>query len=110
MRHTRRLHLAKLTVLRFTVIVADLWLYTQGGHMQPAKLHDNAIGGRFDIGGRALFLECWGQGPLTVVVERGTGGASTNDPSWLPIRDALVTRVRFCLYDRANLGQSDPDP
>jgi pimeloyl-ACP methyl ester carboxylesterase len=75
-----------------------------------AERDDDILVGRFDIGGRALFVECWGQGPLTVIVERGSGGASTNDPSWFPIRDALVSRARFCLYDRANLGQSDPDP
>jgi len=72
--------------------------------------HDNAIIGRFDIGGRSLFLDCRGSGTPTVIIERGTGGASTNDPSWDGVRDALISTMRFCLYDRANLGQSDPAP
>ena len=66
--------------------------------------------GRFAVGQHSLFVDCQGQGVPTILVERGMACASTNDPSWLPIRAALGPQVRFCLYDRANLGQSDPAP
>ena len=69
-----------------------------------------AIKGRIDIGGRFLFIEAQGRGSPTVVIERGSGCASHNDPTWLAIREELLSRMRVCLYDRAGLGQSDPAP
>src|SRR5215207_3609079 len=76
--------------------------------MSASTSDNDMLVGRFDIGGRSLFLDSQGTGTPTVIIERGMGCASTNDPSWLPIRAALAPTVRFCLYDRANLGQSDP--
>lgn len=69
-----------------------------------------AIRGRIDIGGRFLFVECQGRGSPTVVIERSSGCASDNDPTWLALREELLSRLRVCLYDRAGLGQSDPAP
>jgi pimeloyl-ACP methyl ester carboxylesterase len=78
--------------------------------MSASASNNDMLVDRFDIGGRSLFLDSQGTGTPTVIIERGMGCASTNDPSWLPFRAALAPTVRFCLYDRANLGQSDPAP
>ncbi|CAN5413939.1 alpha/beta hydrolase [soil metagenome] len=58
-----------------------------------------------DIGGRSLYLECTGEGTPVVVMEAGVGSASS---SWSPVIEALADVTRVCVYDRANLGRSDP--
>jgi pimeloyl-ACP methyl ester carboxylesterase len=65
------------------------------------------IADRFDVGGRSLYLECHGQGSPTIVLEGGSGSATTD---WRTFSRELTTVARVCAYDRANVGQSDPDP
>ncbi len=64
-----------------------------------------AIVGIFDIGGRSLHLACVGRGSPTIILEPGDG-----DPTSLmsPLRDALSSAYRVCLYDRAGKTGSDP--
>jgi alpha/beta hydrolase family protein len=65
------------------------------------------VKGRFDIGGRSLFLECVGAGSPTVVMETGQGGDHTQ---WYKIVPAIRGTNRTCTYDRANIGASDKAP
>jgi pimeloyl-ACP methyl ester carboxylesterase len=58
-------------------------------------------------GDRGLYVRCSGSGSPTVVMEGGDGDTSSSY-SFAEARVAAVTRA--CVYDRANLGQSDPDP
>ena len=60
--------------------------------------------GTFDVGGHKLYLRCSGQGSPTVVYLHGYGGTSDNAGS-LP--SLLEGERRVCVYDRANVGQSD---
>src|SRR5689334_14463255 len=60
--------------------------------------------GRYDVGGRRLFLECQGVGGPTVVLAAGMGMPGS---SWGPIWDEVATFARVCRYDRAGIGQSD---
>jgi pimeloyl-ACP methyl ester carboxylesterase len=62
--------------------------------------------GRFDIGGRKLFLRCSGLGTPTVVF---SGGVSED---WAPLQNRVARYTRACSYDPANglWGQSDPAP
>jgi pimeloyl-ACP methyl ester carboxylesterase len=62
--------------------------------------------GRFDIGGRKLFLRCTGSGSPTVVFQ---GGLTTD---WAGIQDEVSRNTRACSYDPANgpWGRSDPAP
>lgn len=78
--------------------------------------------GRFvDLGGRSIYLECFGEGSPTVIFEGGssaTRGAATGRvwdglngryPYVTILRDvARVTRA--CVYDPASVGLSDPRP
>ncbi|MBA3251570.1 MAG: alpha/beta hydrolase [Geodermatophilaceae bacterium] len=66
------------------------------------------IHGEVDIGGgRTLYVRCTGTGAPTVVLEGGDGDSSSSY-RFAEARIAAVTRT--CVYDRANLGQSDPAP
>ncbi len=64
-----------------------------------------ARGERFDIGRRALYLDCRGTGHPTVVLEAGSGSDSA---TWSAVHDDLATTTRTCAYDRAGRGRSDP--
>ena len=64
-----------------------------------------ANGERFDIGRRALYLDCRGSGQPTVVLEAGSGADSS---TWSAVFDALAAVTRTCAYDRAGRGRSDP--
>jgi pimeloyl-ACP methyl ester carboxylesterase len=62
--------------------------------------------GRFDIGGRKLFLHCEGSGTPTVIFE---GGLTTD---WPKVQDPMARFTRACSYDPANApwGRSDAAP
>jgi pimeloyl-ACP methyl ester carboxylesterase len=65
--------------------------------------------GQVDVGGgRSLYMECYGEGAPTVVLEAGSGAFIADWGTSLPAGVAAFTRV--CAYDRANVpgGQSDP--
>jgi alpha/beta hydrolase fold len=58
-------------------------------------------------GGRGLYVRCTGTGSPTVVMEGGDGDTSDS----YAFAEGPVSEVtRTCVYDRANLGQSDPAP
>lgn len=76
-----------------------IWLARHG--IQPAY---EALGRRVDLGGRALYLDCRGAGPPTVVLEAGMGSGAG---SWGAVLPELAGVARVCAYDRANLGRSD---
>ena len=75
----------------------------------PTRTTDaDTIEGVFDIGdGRSLYLRCTGTGSPTVVLEGGDGDDSS---SYLFAEASLAELTRTCVYDRANLGMSDPAP
>jgi pimeloyl-ACP methyl ester carboxylesterase len=58
-------------------------------------------------GGRGLYVRCTGTGSPTVVMEGGDGDTSD---SYFFAEDDVAQVTRTCVYDRANLGQSDPAP
>src|SRR5687768_5315426 len=73
--------------------------------------------GRFvDVGGRRLFMACSGQGAPTVIIERGLAGNNLSAPvaaftgPWAAIQSKVASSTRVCIYARANVPPSDPDP
>ena len=58
-----------------------------------------------DIGGRGLYLRCRGSGSPTVIME---GGDEDTSQSYSFAGPAITAVTRTCVYDRANLGRSDP--
>lgn len=66
-----------------------------------------AVDGRFDIGGRSLYLRCTGAGSPTVVIESFPIGASAD---WAQVEAGVARSNRVCIYDPAGFGLSDPPP
>lgn len=64
----------------------------------------NAIKGKFDVGGRSLYLECAGVGSPTIVMDAGLGNSHT---TWSAVVPGVRDTNRTCAYDRANIGDSD---
>src|SRR5215207_2804859 len=68
--------------------------------------------GRFsdqvDIGGRALWLECMGEGSPTVILESGSPFMANTD--WYSVQSRIAEVTHVCAYDRANVGSSGPAP
>ncbi len=58
-------------------------------------------------GDRGLYVRCSGSGSPTVVMEAGDVDTSASYDFAVP---AVSKATRVCVYDRANLGASDPDP
>jgi pimeloyl-ACP methyl ester carboxylesterase len=63
--------------------------------------------GMVDIGGRSLYLTCWGEGSPTVIMESGT--PMTAD-AWNPYQTKIAEFTHVCAYDRANVGRSEAAP
>jgi pimeloyl-ACP methyl ester carboxylesterase len=62
--------------------------------------------GEIDLGGRKLRWVESGSGPPTVVLIAGRNDTAL---SWGPVLAALAGRAHAVAYDRAGLGDSDPD-
>ena len=56
-------------------------------------------------GNRGLFVRCTGEGSPTIVME---GGDEDTSSSYAFAEKRLARETRTCVYDRANLGASDP--
>jgi pimeloyl-ACP methyl ester carboxylesterase len=64
--------------------------------------------GRFYmVGGKSMHLNCAGTGTRTIVAEAGSGEDSL---TWILLQNSLSRTYRFCSYDRAGTGWSEPQP
>lgn len=71
---------------------------------QPSADLDEVV----EIGnGRGLYVRCTGTGSPTVIME---GGDLDTSDSYAFAEDEIAEVARTCVYDRANLGGSDPAP
>jgi len=69
---------------------------------------EGEIDGLFEVAeGRSLYLRCTGSGSPTLLLE---GGDGDNSDSYAFAESTLADVTRTCVYDRANLGMSDPAP
>ncbi len=69
---------------------------------------DGDVEGLVDIGGgRRIYVRCTGAGSPTVILEGGDEDTSASYAFAVP---SLAEVTRTCVYDRANLGKSDPAP
>lgn len=64
-------------------------------------------GERVAVDGRQMHLDCRGDGDVTVILDAGQGGWSSD---WVDIVPRLSAATRVCAYDRAGYGWSDPTP
>jgi pimeloyl-ACP methyl ester carboxylesterase len=70
----------------------------------PAPRFTNTV----DVDGRRIGLTCEGRGSPTVLLIGGM--ISPADRVWPATVDALSPLTRVCVFDRAGLGASDPQP
>ena len=81
---------------------------TQATTSTSASSKPGELDGVVDIDGdRGLYVRCTGNGSPTVVMEGGDGDTSD---SYAFAEPAVAEVTRVCVYDRSNLGQSDPAP
>jgi pimeloyl-ACP methyl ester carboxylesterase len=64
------------------------------------------LAGKFDVGGHSLYIECRGTTGPVMVLEAGSGSPAA---TWLrsPFITLLDHRYRRCIFDRANVGNSE---
>ena len=60
---------------------------------------------KVDVGGRGLYIFCDGKGSPTVVFD---SGYSLDSSHWATVFLETIKYTSACIYDRANLGRSDP--
>ena len=76
--------------------------------LPTATAEASGVDGMVDVGGgRELYVRCSGSGSPTVVME---GGDEDTSASYSFAEDEISNVTRTCVYDRANLGRSDPAP
>ena len=101
-----------LSVALFLACLAGVGTSAAGARVSPADTKPpEAIVGRFDVGGHKLYLRCEGTGSPTVVYLHG----ASDDGRGGALNAADLPRIvrakhRICVYDRANLGDSDKVP
>lgn len=61
-----------------------------------------------DLGTHRLHVRRFGEGPVTVVLEAGSGNFGSLN--WLPIENALARFATVVAYDRAGTNWSEPGP
>jgi pimeloyl-ACP methyl ester carboxylesterase len=110
--HTRRMKATSSTrLLRWIcaslIALPVICVAACGGSESEKTSSTKRVNGTFDVGGHKLCLSCEGNGSSTIVYLHGLGGRAANG---IPVRDACHGGERFCIYDRANRGASDPVP
>jgi pimeloyl-ACP methyl ester carboxylesterase len=82
------------------------------GPSMPSNGGSGVIEGTFDVGGHELYMRCSGTGSPTIVYLHGyiTDPSFSGSSSASAIQFMLQDRYRMCVYDRANVGESDSVP
>lgn len=92
------------SVLMIALLLASGAAYESVAGRRVKQQHP-APGQILDMSGRQLHVHCLGAGPLTILVEAGSGSWSLD---WRPAQVLLSERYRTCTYDRPGYGWSDP--
>jgi pimeloyl-ACP methyl ester carboxylesterase len=105
-----RIVLKSLALLIATALVAGI-VYEQLGRNSDAQ-HRFRVGRAVDIGGRTLNIDCSGEGSPAVIIMPGAGGrfGGYGGYNWRKVQPEIAKLTRFCWYDRAGEGWSDPPP
>ena len=62
------------------------------------------------VNGYKMAYACAGEGSPVVVIESGGQGQGISNAGWSWIVSEISRMTRVCVYDRANIGLSDPNP
>jgi len=108
----RSIRLGLTSVAAFIALLAIVgFAYEQLGRNREAQ-HRFRVGRAVDIGGRTLNIECSGEGSSAVIIMPGAGGrfGGYGGYNWRKVQPKVAEFTRFCWYDRAGEGWSDPAP
>jgi pimeloyl-ACP methyl ester carboxylesterase len=81
---------------------------SSAGSTQGPSSPREPTGGRVDVGGYELNLDCRGSGSPTVVLEAGYDSSGID--TWFDLLEPISQMSRVCTYDRAGTGGSDRRP
>ena len=97
--------LALIALLALALAAGTIWESSV-----RARLHQQypPPGTLVDVGTHRLHLRRFGEGPVTVVLEAGSGNLGSL--SWLPIEEELARFATVVAYDRAGVNWSEPGP
>ena len=71
----------------------------------PMGVPAGEVLGRYDVGDHELNLRCYGSGSPAVIFETAH---ATDSGAYMNLASQVGAKTRACVYDRANLGLSDP--
>jgi pimeloyl-ACP methyl ester carboxylesterase len=102
MRFIGRVFMVCVALATLVIVAGVSWNY----FAQKRILAQNPPPGRFYmVGGKSMHLSCTGTGSQTIVAEAGSGEDSL---TWTLLQNSLSRTYRFCSYDRAGTGWSEP--
>jgi pimeloyl-ACP methyl ester carboxylesterase len=109
----RRIVLISLSSVAGIILILAVvgFTYEQVGRNREAQ-HRFRIGRAVDVGGRTLNIDCSGEGSPPVIIMPGPGGrfGAYGGYNWRKVEPEIAKLTRFCWYDRAGEGWSDPPP
>ncbi len=108
----RSIRIGLTSVAAFIALLAIVgFTYEQLGRNRDAQ-HRFRVGRAVDIGGRTLNIDCSGEGSPAVIIMPGAGGrfGGYGGYNWRKVQPEIAKLTRFCWYDRAGEGWSDPPP
>jgi pimeloyl-ACP methyl ester carboxylesterase len=85
---------------RLTLAIPALFVFLTG----CAPSNEQPLDERVDIGTHSLYIQCFGTGNPTIVIDTGVGETFQ---SWESLIENLGQETRVCAYDRAGYGRSD---
>ncbi|MBA3945071.1 MAG: alpha/beta hydrolase [Herpetosiphonaceae bacterium] len=88
-------------------LTAETTVATASSSTVPVTPTPGGFAKNIDVGGRTLHILCIGTGTPTVILDTGAGDTSD---VWAAVQYRVGKATQVCVYDRANLGLSDPAP
>lgn len=82
----------------------EAWLASRQERVLPTIPPYDARGRLLEVDGRAIYLDCRGEGSPTVILEAGFGSGAAG---WGTVLDGVAEFTRVCAWDRPGLGRSD---
>jgi pimeloyl-ACP methyl ester carboxylesterase len=104
MRLVGRAFMVCVVLATFVILIGVSWNFFA---LRRLRAQNPPPGRFYMVGGKSMHLSCAGTGSRTIVAEAGSGEDSL---TWTFLQNSLSKTYRFCSYDRAGAGWSEPQP